>query len=361
MRVLLSNASFKWGGVHQITDQLATGLRQRGHDVSLICRPGSLLEQRLRDRFPCEPLARGMDFSPHAIFRIGRALRRIRPDVVLTMMDKDLRLTGAAARLHGIPVIARRANDRPIGSGLYARLVYDYIVSHHVANSEATRRTLLESAPWLKPASITVIHNGIDVQAIDAAVPAALPIDQTGVVFGFIGRLDQRKGTRDLLDAWPGVSAALEDASLVIVGKGFLEQEVADRARTLERVTYLGYRADVASVLKAVDVVVVPSLWEGFGLIAAEALAAQRPVIASDASSLPEIVRHEREGWLVPPAQPTALAAAMIAAARAPEARARMGKAGRERVEQHFSLDRMVGDYERLLQNIVHQNATERA
>jgi hypothetical protein len=80
MHVLLSNSSAKWGGVHQITDQLATGLGQRGHDVSLVLRPGSLLEQRLGARFPTFALARGMDFSPRATFRIARALQRLRPD-----------------------------------------------------------------------------------------------------------------------------------------------------------------------------------------------------------------------------------------------------------------------------------------
>lgn len=349
MRVLLSNASFKWGGVHQITDQLATGLRRRGHDVAVYCRPGSLLEQRLRARFPCQPLARGMDFSPLALVRLTAALRRLRPDVVLTLMDKDLRLTGAAARILRIPVVARRANDQPIDAGPYSRLIYRHIAAHHVANSEATRQTMLRSAPWLEADDITVIHNGIDLEAFDRFPTAALPVDGGGVVFGFVGRLDLRKGVRDLLDAWPLVVAAEPSAQLLLVGRGGLEAEVSARVATMSRATFLGFHANPAGVLRGIDVAVVPSHWEGFGLVAAEALAASKPVIAANASSLPEIVRDQQEGWLVPARDPAALARAMITAVRDEAARERMGAAGRRRIEAQFSIDRMVDDYERLL------------
>ena len=99
MRIVLSNASFKWGGVHLVTEQLAYGLERRGHEVVVFCRPKSALEERLRGRFTAISIARGMDFSPLALVRIRAALRRVRAEVVLTLMDKDLRLTGAARAL----------------------------------------------------------------------------------------------------------------------------------------------------------------------------------------------------------------------------------------------------------------------
>jgi glycosyltransferase involved in cell wall biosynthesis len=345
MRILLSNASSKWGGVHRVTELLAEGLERRKHDVLVLCRPGSILEERLRGRFGYTAIAQGMDFSPLAIARISRTLRRFRPHVVVGLMDKDLRLTGPAAHLAGLPMIARRANDRPIGSGWYAHLVYGRLVTHHIANSEATRRTLLASAPWLPAQRVSVIHNGIDSEHIAQAKPAFLPLPKDAVIIGFIGRLDARKGVLDLLDAWPSVASACGQAQLVIVGRGELEETVQSRTHTLERVTFIGYRDDVPSVLKRCDIIAVPSHWEGFGLIAAEAMAAGKPVVAARASSLPEIVRTEQEGLLVPPSQPAALADALLRLCRDAELRRKLGESGAQRARECFSHERMVDEY----------------
>jgi glycosyltransferase involved in cell wall biosynthesis len=354
MRILLSNASFKWGGVHRVTELLAEGLERRKHDVLVLCRPGSLLEERLRGRFGYTAIARGMDFSPLAIARITRTLRRFRPHVVVGLMDKDLRLTGPAARLLGLPMIARRANDRPVGGGWYAQLVYGRIVTQHIANSEATRRTLLASAPWLPPERVTVIYNGIDTENIAQAKPAFLPVPRDGLVVGFFGRFDVRKGVLDLLEAWPSVAASSPNAQLVIVGRGDLEETVQSRARTLERATFVGYRDDVPSLLQRCDIVVVPSHWEGFGLIAAEALAAGKPVVAANASSLPEIIRDDQEGLLVPPAQPGALAEAILRLCHDAALRKRLGQAGQQRARACFSHERMVDEYAALFERYAH-------
>src|SRR5687768_8473818 len=271
MRVVLSNASYKWGGVHRITEDLARGLSRRGHEVVILCRPRSMLHERLRGDFDTRPVVRGGDFSPIALWRVKRELQKFRPAVVVTLMEKDLRLTGAAARALGIPVVARRANDEPLRKGVYTRWIYNTIATHHVANSNATRDTMMASLPGLKRERVTVIYNGIGTTQIENAAPAELAMK--GVLVGLIARLERRKGVRDLLDAWTTVSAAASDAHLLIAGRGAMDEEVRKRAQELERVHVLGYRDDVPGLLKRLDIVVVPSHWEGFGLIAAEAMA----------------------------------------------------------------------------------------
>ncbi len=352
MRIVLSNASYSWGGVHVVTEALAMGLRARGHHVAVLCRPGSPLQARLEGTVPLEPVARGMDLSPLAVGRIAAALRRHRPDVVLTLREKDVRLTGPAARALGIPVVVRRANDRPLKRRPHFRVLYGWLPALHVANSESTRRTMLDSAPWLRPERVQVIHNGIDTAALDAVPATELGLPAGALAIGFVGRFDERKGILDLARAWPRVADALPDAHLVMVGKGPEE----DRARALlahaPRVRWLGYRADAAAVMKALDVLAVPSHWEGFGLVAAEALAVGTPVVAAEASSLPEIVRHGAEGLLVPPRAPSALADALVTLGGDGEMRARMAAAGVDRIRTHFSLDAMIGRYEALLREV---------
>jgi len=349
MRIALSNGSFKWGGVHVVTDALVEGLQRRGHEVLLLCRAGSELEARMNGRVATAPVIRGMDLSPLAILRIARTLTRFRPEVVLTLMDKDVRLTGPAAHILGIPFVARRANDRPLPAHPLARMLYGSYPALHVANSEATRKTMLASAPYLDPARVEVIHNGIDAAAVAETRPAPLPVPTGAFTVAFAGRLEERKGIIDLIAAWPDVLENIPDAHLVLAGRGPLEAYVTDRAAQLDNVHFLGYRTDIAAVFRASDTVVVPSHWEGFGLVALEALAAGTPVVATSASSLPEIVRDGVDGLLVPPRTPQALAAAIVALARNPDARSRMGAAGAAHARDDFSLERMIDRYEEVL------------
>jgi glycosyltransferase involved in cell wall biosynthesis len=353
MRVVLSNSSSRWGGVHKVTEILARGLTERGHDVTVFGYPGGMLEERMRGIVPFEPILRGMDLHPVVMVKAAAALRKHRTDVVLAMMKKDVRLTVPAAKAAGIPSVVRHANDRALRGWLYDRVFFGMLPSHHIVNSEATRKTLLESASWIDPRDVTVIHNGIDPSPFETASPIELGVPDGAFTFGFVARLEVRKGLVDLAHAWKIVAGALPEAWLVIAGKGPDEQRARDVLADTPRVRWLGYRADVPQVLASIDVLVVPSHWEGFGLIAAEGLAAGVAVVAARASSLPEIIDDGVEGWLVPPKDPDSLAQALIEAARDGETRSRMAAAGRTRVKSEFSLERMVDGYERVLKQIV--------
>ena len=353
MRIVLSNSSVEWGGVHVITEVLARGLSGRGHDVTIFGAPNSMLEERMRGIAPFEPILHGMDLHPGTVWRAAAALRRYRTDVVLALMKKDVRFTVPAARLLGIPSVVRHPNDRPLKGWIYDRALFGALPALHVANSFATRSTLLASAPWLDPARVVVIYNGVDPAKVDAALPAELGVPAGSLVVGFAGRLEQRKGLYDLIAAWPRIVEAVPHACLVIAGRGRDEAKAWEKSSGMNGIHWLGYRADVPSVLHSVDIAVVPSHWEGFGIIAAEAMLARVPVVAANASSLPEIIRDEQEGLLIPPRDPAALADAVIRLARDPGLRKRLGEAGRLRVLTEFSAPRMVDSFENVLRSVV--------
>ena len=111
-----------------------------------------------------------------------------------------------------------------------------------------------------------------------------------------------------------------------------------------DRAVFAGIRRDVPALLAASDVFVMCSLWEGLGLVFLEAMAAGLPVLATRVSAVPEVVVEGRTGLLVPPSDDRALADAMLALARDPALRARLGAAGRERVAAAFGLERMVDE-----------------
>lgn len=353
MRIVIDNEKPGWGGSQAMAAVLARGLRSRGHRVVLFCRKGSELERRLGGELPCEPVLGGFDASPLALARCLAALRRHRPDVVVTNTVKGPRVTGLAARLLGVPVVFRQEMDLGYKRALRYRFFYGAVPQRHVVNSRATLRTLTGSVDWLPAERVAVIPNGIDPAPFEQAQPAALGLPPGVIAVGFLGRFEPRKGVRELAAAWPAVAAAVPHAHLVIAGSGELEPEMRAALRDAPRVHWLGFRADVPAVLKALDVLVVPSHYEGFGLVLVEAMAAGTALVATDASSIPEIVRHGEHALLVPPRDAGALAAAVIRLAGDAALRAQLVEAGRRRVREHYTLEPMLERHEALLQSVV--------
>jgi glycosyltransferase involved in cell wall biosynthesis len=354
VRIAFANSARIWGGAEKMTETLARGLASRGHRVVLLCRAGSPLMRRLGDEIPCEAIRGGFDLNPRAVAGCALALCRHRPELLMTMTQKDPRIAGVAARLLGVPVVVRHPMDVPFQPRLDHRFYFGWLPAHLIANSHATRRTMLASAPWLSPADVTTIHNGLEVERIRTAEPAALGLPRGAVAIGFAGRFETRKGAVDLADAWPRIAAAVPAAHLVLVGAGGAQEaELRQRLPESSRIRWLGFRGDVAAVMKALDVVVVPSHYEGFGLVLAEAMAAGTAVVASRATNFPELVDHGVEGLLFQVGDPGALAQAVVSLAEDPEARRRMGAAGVERVRRDFTVERMLARYERALAGVI--------
>jgi glycosyltransferase involved in cell wall biosynthesis len=351
MRIVLSNASKAWGGVHRVTEVLARGLQARGHEVVVFVRPGSMLQERMRGVAPFEPILLGMDLSPRVLWRAARSLRRHRPHVLLALMTKDVRLSVPAARLLGIPAIVRHANDQPLPAGPRGRLLYGGAAAH-VTNARATRRTILASAPWLAPGRVEVIHNGIDPAPFEGAAPVALELPPGAVAFGYVGSFEPRKGLRTLAQAWLAVAESLPAAHLLLAGKGSEEGVLREMLAGAPRVRWLGYRRDVPNVMAALDVLVLPSFVEGAPNVVQEAMAAGVAVIATAVSGTPELVSDGEHGLLVPPGDAAALAAALARLARDAGLRARLSAAAHARIRAEFTLERMLDRYEALLSRV---------
>lgn len=349
MNIVVSNASTLWGGLHTVTEALVRGLAQRGHRVVLLCRANSVLERRMRDVVPCTAMLGGTEWNPVTIARIARLLRRHRADVVLSLKNKDVAQTVPAAALMGVPAVVRRADDQPFRNRPDVALLFGRLTAHHVANSRATRATMLRSAPWLPPETVSVIHNGVDPEPFRTAAPAALPVPAGAVVVGFVGRIEERKGIFDLAAAWPRIAAAVPTAHLVLVGTGPQEAEARQRFGDAARVHWLGFRTDAPALIKALDLAVVPSHWEGFNFVLAEAMAAGVAVAASRTSNLPELFDEGVQGRFFAPHNPLDLARVVAAMAGDPAARSRMGAAGVDRVHRCFTTERMTDEYEALL------------
>lgn len=225
--------------------------------------------------------------------------------------------TAVAGRLTGTPVALDLVNIVRAGLGRRVLRLAARLATLTVANSHATAAALGD-AP-----AVRVIHPGIDLRRFHAApVDVELRDELTGGVdrplIAIIGRIDVRKGVQYVVDAVELLDGPTKDARLVVVGEAgtgpteFADSLRADAERRLgDRVVFTGRRSDIPDVMRAVDVLVMASVAEPFGLSALEAQACRTPVIGTDAGGLPEFVEHEVTGLLVPPCEPEPLAEAI--------------------------------------------------
>jgi glycosyltransferase involved in cell wall biosynthesis len=213
----------------------------------------------------------------------------------------------------------------------------------HVAISAGLAHYLAESEGF-DAGGFEIVHYGIAA----GPPPPAPPREPRLAV---VGRLIPIKGHSSLLEALALARHEVPGIALEIAGGGPLEPELRAQTRRLtlgDAVSFLGQVAPAGPVFERARVVVVPSLGEGFGLVALEAMERGRAVVASDVGGLPEIVEPGRTGLLVPPGDPAALAAALLELVRNPERTAAMGAAGRERALTAFSQERCTDGIEAL-------------
>jgi glycosyltransferase involved in cell wall biosynthesis len=197
---------------------------------------------------------------------------------------------------------------------------------------------------------VVVVPNGRDLSTFRPgvgreALRKELGLDRTVPLVGVVGRLEPQKGHAYLFEAWPSIVAEFPDARLLVVGDGSLRPRLEARAQELGvagSVLFAGFRADIPRVLDAIDVLALPSLYEGMPLTAIEASAMGRPVVATAVDGTPEVIREARTGRLVPPADPGALSRAIRGVLRDPLGAARMGRAGRDFVIDRFDVHRHV-------------------
>ncbi len=356
MKIVMSSAGKDWRGTDNVTWTLVTGLRRRGHDVLVLCRPDSVLRERLDSTdIPYAPVLNGVDLSPTALWRSARALKRFGAQIVVTLKDKDLRQSAVAARLAGLPVLVCHGTDRPLKNNARYRLFFDRVATHHVAVSQAVRDTLKKGAPWLHT-DIAVVYNGIETEAIDVAQPAPLGLPADAITVGFVGHFEGRKGYQDFAQAWLRVAEAAPHAHAIVVGKGRREPEFRALLADAPRVHFLGFRDDVPAIMQALDIFVLPSRFEGFGLVLVEAMAAAAACVTYNTSNMPELIEDGVNGVLVPPGDISALAAAIVDLCTNDELRTRLGAAARASVHERFTADVMVRNYEALIASIVHSS-----
>jgi glycosyltransferase involved in cell wall biosynthesis len=295
---------------------------------------------------------------PYAL-RLARLGRRHRVDLLHQNNGFELAALLAAAILR-VPLVVFQRGDEP--RTLIARLLAAR-VDQYVANSEATRVSLVSVR--VPPGKIDVVYPPIDLTQFDPERPgrvrrADLGLQPAAPCFGIVGQLVEWKGHRVFLDAARRVLTAMPDACAVIVGdappdRGAYRVELEERAGRLgisDRVRFLGFREDVADLLRLMDVVVHASVFpEPFGRVLVEAMAMKKPVVASMAGGPVEVVENGRSGFLVPAGDDASMARRIVELLAAPEQARQMGEIGckaASRFDVRIHMDKVHAIYARI-------------
>ncbi|MBV9358101.1 MAG: glycosyltransferase [Chloroflexi bacterium] len=364
VRVLHVITSLDRGGAenHLLTLTTHADRERFPMEVAVLCGEGELVPRFEAAGIPVHLIHARWRFDAAGLLRLAGVVKRGQYDIVHSHLFRaDIYANLAAGGL--VPsqprLVSTRHNDDRFFLNPFIGLTH-YLLSTRqdmiIAISDHVARFTIARG----------VHDATRVRRVyhglDSGESAALDVDgqhlrsELGLspeafLVGNVGRLAPQKGQRHLVGAMPMLLERVPEAHLAIVGGGDLEPYLRELAREVgvsDHVHVLGPRRDVPAFMHAIDAFAMPSIWEGFGIVLLEAMAAGRPIVASRVATIPEVVEDGETGLLVPAGDAVALADALAWLARAPaEARA-MGEAGRQRLHTRFSLRKMVADTEGL-------------
>ncbi len=312
-----------------------------------------------RAAIPHEVVSIFRHVDPGLALRLIGRFRRWQPDIVHThLLHADL-FGIPAARLARVPgVVSTKHNDDPFRRGVVGRAdaALARLADRVIVISDHLGR-FYRDVEGISAGKLTRIHYGLDADGVPvdgSAVRREFGIGEAPLA-GVVARLEEQKGHRDLLEAFVRVRAEIPGARLLLAGSGPQDAALRAQAAALglgDAVIFAGFRDDVDQVMAALDLVVLPSLWEGFGLVLLEAMRAGRAIVATSVSAIPEIVADGQTGLLVPPRDAGALTAAVAALLRDPRRRAAMGAAGKARLRAAFSVEAMIQATQEVYQSV---------
>ncbi len=286
-------------------------------------------------------------------FRLWRLLRKLKPDVLHSCGIGTLECTipaffaGVKCRMHGEHGRDMIDIDGTNKKYIFLRRICSPFVSFFIPLSKDLESWLIDSVS-IAPDKIIQLYNGVDIERFS---PSEEAVSDQPIVIGTVGRLSGEKDQLTLLEAFIGLKKAVSeklDIQLSIVGDGALREEIQQRVNSenLEDcVNLVGKRDDIPEQLRKMDIFVLPSLGEGISNTILEAMASGLPVIATNVGGNPELVQEGQTGFIVPSANPDAMAQAIKKYLDQPALIMKHGLAGRERVEEKFSIQRMTERY----------------
>lgn len=363
-RVAFVSHAFMVGGAEEMVLNLVRHLPERFEPVIVCLNEAGPIGEEIRKtgvEFHVLGVTPGLRHPFHLI-DIERALVAIGPDIVHTFLLTASLYGRLAAMFARVPIIIgtevniyENKEPRHIRAERWLMAKTDAVVV-----SAGSVRDFYIDQIGAEPSKIEVIYNAVDWSALQTtksrdAMREELGLGPYAPVAGIVARLTEQKA-HDVLFQALATTKGLERLHLVVVGDGHLRERLEKLAVELgiaDRLRFLGARRDLGDLMSAMDMFVMPSLWEGLPLSMVLAMGAGLPVVATNVAGIPEVVSHDVNGLLVPPSDAVALGGALAQLVRNPDMRLRLGAAAREWAVPRFGVDGYVASvtalYDRLL------------
>jgi len=343
LKILHIDPEKNWGGGEAQVVGLLQYLIDQGHDNHLLAHPHGQLWQRAKTlRLQLSPIEAANDLAPMAAWMIRRLVREREYDIVHLHTKRAHALSAwFSGSRRGTKFVVTRRMDYPEKKNARTHWLYNRSVDGVVAISQNIASLLRDAGVDRK--KIRLIHSGIEAARFRADAITRGKTDGRPVI-GTLAILEPRKGVRFLLEAAARVKASGIEAEYRIAGSGPLLEELKKLAADLglaQTVHFVGFVADTAGFLAELDIFVMPSLYEGLGVSALEAMGAGKPVIATRVGGLTESVIDGVTGIIVPPQDAAALAAAIARLVKDRSTALEMGRRGAARVSESFTIERM--------------------
>lgn len=354
MRILYVIDSLKVGGAEILLVDLLRIVERQGHEATVAYfSPGPLDRELATLGVPAHRLSRRGLADPRAVLRLLGLIRTWRPHVVHTHLTKSDLVGQLAAALGRVPVrISSAHNVDPWRRSRVLTRINRLITSRcqwviAVSNEVRDYLTAVRAYPAEK---LVTVANGIDLERFDPQ--RRKPVDRTSawglgaehIAIGVIGRLEPQKGHSVLLEAATRVVGEVPESRFLFIGDGSLRAELEAQRTRLgldEQVIFTGVMQDVPAVLAALDAVAFPSLWEGLPVALLEAMAMEKPIVATAVGGMPGVLRDGVSGMLVPPGEPVELARGLLGILRDPAMAGALGRQARRVVRRDHSAQAM--------------------
>jgi glycosyltransferase involved in cell wall biosynthesis len=347
LRILHIDPEKNWGGGEAQVVGLLQNLSQWGHRNDLATpADGELFRQSLPGVRKI-PLSVRNDLDIRGVPALRRLIRQERYDIVHlhTKRAHALSLWLPRGERRTKYIVTRRM-DYPEPKNYYTRYLYNRRVDGVVAISRSVLDCLLEAG--VNRHSIRLIYSGIDPLLFRGLLSDNQPANDPAVI-AMLAVLEERKGHRFLLDAARVLKDRGRRIRYVFAGDGSHKIQLQRMVQTLglrDEVSFVGFIKDVPKFLSSIDVLVLPSLFEGLGVAALEAMAAGKPVVATRVGGLAESIIDGETGFLVPPQDGIALADSIEKLVANPSMARAMGLKGAARVQSNFTIEQMASQNE---------------
>ncbi|GAB4420738.1 MAG: glycosyltransferase family 4 protein [Thermodesulfovibrionales bacterium] len=357
LTILHTESSDGWGGQEIRILQESLGMINRGHRI-IIAAPGdSNIFSRAKDRGIEVIPVHFEKKNPLSLLRMISIVKREGVDILNTHSSSDSWVASVAARLSRSPVriIRTRHLSTPIGRSVLSRIIYNVLPDAIITTGKQIRQAMI-SYNNFDGSRIFSIPTGIDLERFnpERVNPA---FQSGGFSIGMIGVLRSWKGHRYFIQSVPEILKSIPDAIFYIVGDGPQYEDITrliERLSLKDRVFMLGHREDIPEIIASLNMVVHPSYAnEGVPQSVLQAMAMERPVVASDAGATKEVIINGKTGFLIEARNPGQIAERIIELYKNPELMVRFGKAGRKIVEKNYSIETMLDKIETLYDRLL--------